>query len=266
LAHVLVVAWPSSGSAIYAAPSGAFEARDGAPRDEATLIGLVAEVAGVLERESVEFWVSPGAALVSAREAMEMGPRNCEEHKLEFSASHEALDLGVWQDDTPKLLLAALDLRINRRIHAIETHFGMRFFYADEAGIEADFTENISDSFRYEFRVPFVDLDFHRRELLQLGGDPPGQSECAVSYCCDCDPVLVSTCTKKLCGCRVCWHPLRELFPLQRASLRAASVLGSNRAERVSLRVPRKLELVLLPRHADDAVIARDFHQVRWQH
>lgn len=155
------------------------------PAPDARLPALLADVVDALDRANVTHWLRPGAGLL---------PRHADAPVTQlgrFAPWQEGVDLAVWQADVLALVEAQTELQ-DRGVAAVESYFGLRLFPMDGR-----------EDRRYDFRAPFVDVLYCKREGAFV-----------ISYCCDCRPVAISSCTKKTCGCLVCPEPDDTVFPL----------------------------------------------------
>lgn len=150
-----------------------------------SLNNLIANIADALDSQGVTFWLMPGLGLLPATDGSVRTFGR-------LSPWQEGVDFGVNHSDIMQIILAQTSLQW-RGIVAVESYFGLRLFHV-----------NGSHDERYDYNVPFVDLVY-----FQI------QEQKVVSQCCDCSPVVASSCTKKSCDCLTCSAQLNDVFPLR---------------------------------------------------
>lgn len=191
-----------------------------APRNELSATGITAErapslsqllatVSDALDEAKVSHWLLPGLGLL---------PPTLPTSDGRLNPWQEGIDLGVYQNDQMRVLLAQSSLQAVG-IVAVESYFGIRLFHISGLGDD-----------RYDFRVPFVDILLLKEE-----------EEHVLSYCCDCAPVTISACTKKTCGCLVCAATIDEMFPLRHVRIEGVRRSISGPRDMTSLMLPRDL-------------------------
>lgn len=150
-----------------------------------TLTELISDIADMLDYHKVTFWLMPGLGLLPATDITGKAAGR-------LAPWREGIDFGINQSHVMNVIVAQTALQ-PRGIVAVESYFGLRLFsihgHSDE---------------RYDYNAPFVDLIYFQSHDNHI-----------VSYCCDCEPIVASVCTKKTCGCLVCAAKKAELFPLQ---------------------------------------------------
>jgi hypothetical protein len=160
---------------------------------------------------NVTYMLLPGSSLI---------PSKTSPAQLRFTEWHRGTAVGVLQKDMMRVLLAVSSLddisSARQRISAVETFSGLRLFPADGTG-----------DLRLDYKEPYVDVMFLTRNKNKL-----------INSCCDCDPVKISSCTKRTCGCKICAYELDAIFPL--SQVRIHSVMRP-------MPIPRDRSSVLLP-------------------
>jgi hypothetical protein len=160
---------------------------------------------------NVTYMLLPGSGLI---------PSKTSPAKLRFTEWHRGTAVGVLQKDMMRVLLAISSLddisSKKQRISAVETFSGLRLYPPDGTGDP-----------RLDYKEPYVDVMFLTRINDKL-----------INSCCDCDPIKISSCTKRTCGCKICAYDLDAIFPL--SQVRIHSVMRP-------MPVPRDRSSVLLP-------------------
>lgn len=153
--------------------------------DPPSLTELVSVITDMLDYHKVTYWLMPGLGLLPATD---------DSGKVtgRLAPWREGIDFGVNQSDLMKVIVAQTALQ-PRGIVAVESYFGLRLFSLNGHRDE-----------RYDYNAPFVDLVYFQSRDSHV-----------VSYCCDCEPIVASACTKKTCGCLICAASITDLFPLQ---------------------------------------------------
>lgn len=147
-----------------------------------TLPQLLGDIATGLKKNNITFWMLPGAGLLADNDA----------RHARFTQWHEGVDIGIYQNDLLQLVVVQAELQY-KGIEAVESYFGLRLFASNGLGND-----------QYDFKEPFVDVKYFKDK-----GDH------IVNHCCDCAPVSIGSCTKKMCECLVCAAYKTRLFPLQ---------------------------------------------------
>lgn len=149
-----------------------------------SLTELLATIVDALDHENVPYWLMP-------RQFFRVPAASS--HFSEFSLTpwQEGVDLAVFQQNIIQILLAQATLQ-QHGIIAVESYFGLRFYH-----------NSATHHHHYDFRTPFVDLFYFTARNRTL-----------VNSCCDCGPVTIGPCTKKLCSCLKCVFPENNIFPL----------------------------------------------------
>lgn len=168
---------------------------------------LLQVVAGALESQDVTYWLLPGLELLPpSRKDLAGSPFG------RLSPWHEGVDIGVFHGDLMRVILIQTDLQ-PYGIMAVESYFGLRLFLAN--GVEDP---------RYDFRRPFIDIVYFKREGNNI-----------VSHCCDCEPSVIGACSKKTCDCLVCVAPVDDIFPTMHITIERVNL---------KLRAPRLTEFL----------------------
>jgi hypothetical protein len=144
-------------------------------------------ISDALSSANVTYWLLPGSGLI---------PSKSPSTQFRFTEWHRGTAIGVLQLEMMRVLLAVSSLddtsRVKQRILAVETFFGLRLFPV--GGFEDP---------RLDYKEPYVDIMFFTPERNRL-----------VNFCCDCERIAISACTKKTCGCMVCAYDVDSIFPV----------------------------------------------------
>lgn len=175
-----------------------------------TLLELLSIIADALDSTNVTYWLLPGLGLL---------PPLSNSFDGRLNPWQEGVDLGVYQSDLMRLILAQSSLQA-MGIVPVESYFGLRLFHIAGRSDE-----------RYDFRAPFVDVLYFREDKGH-----------AVSFCCDCKPVAISACTKKTCGCLLCAARTDEMFPLAQIRIEGLQRSVSGPRNRDSMFLPTDLD------------------------
>uniref|UniRef100_A0A6T6PAF6 Uncharacterized protein n=1 Tax=Timspurckia oligopyrenoides TaxID=708627 RepID=A0A6T6PAF6_9RHOD len=209
---------------------------------EVDLLTILAVITERFNADEIQYWISPGAALLS----LEMKDKNGDDNgiQLELSPFHDGLDLSVLTQDSTRILMI-LGTLFEFGIEVVETHYGLRIFH--QSGIVNVLTD---------YKIPFLDIMFMKQLELKesVGGNVANRNQILVNDCCTCDRSSVSICNKKLCTCRICWFYENEIFPLRNAFL--------NRQNSIHISIPHNISLILLPNYDQDQTMNSNFHMI----
>jgi hypothetical protein len=151
------------------------------------LSATISSISDSLSSANATYWLLPGSGLIQS---------NPSSTKFRFTEWHRGTTIGVLQTEMMRVLLAVSSLddtsRIRHRILAVETFSGLRLFPVN----------GVADP-RLDYKEPYVDIMFFTLERERL-----------VNFCCDCERVTISACTKKTCGCMICAYDVNSIFPV----------------------------------------------------
>lgn len=171
-------------------------------RREPALETFFSAVIEALQSANVTYWILPSSGLMRTASSP---PIYC------FSPWLTGTSLGVFHDDVLLIALAVHALEAAPKswsLRYVETHGGMRLFAKSTDAVET------KQSQRYDYSEPYVDLTYFRHESGHI-----------TSKCCDCDGLVIGSCTKKTCGCVKCAYPEDKVLPL--GSARISDVRGA---------------------------------------